>query len=852
MDTGPNSLPAQLTSLIGREREMVEIQHMLSGTRLLTLTGSGGTGKTRLALQLAAEVINSFTDGVWLIELAPLSNPALVPLAVASVVGVQAEQDRPLMVTLLAWLRDKKLLLILDNCEHLVEACAEFSDAALHASRATRILATSRERLGIAGETAYRVPSLGCPTPAQANPMSIAQLESYAAVRLFVDRATQSFATFSLTSENAPAVAQICYQLDGIPLAIELAAVRVRAMHPEQIVARLDDRFRLLTSGNRTALPRQQTLRALIDWSYDLLSEPERVLLRGLSVFVGGWTLEAAEAVCAGEGFATDEVLDLLTHLVDKSLVMLDEQASAPHYRMLETIRQYAREKLIDAHEIDRLRDRHLDFFLRLAERAEPMLMSAQLTEWMPRLEAEHGNLDAALEWACERDPETARWLAGLLRLFWSLGDHLSEGQAWYVRVLRSGEPLAQTKGTALALLGAAMVIPFFSTVEAQHQVEQSVAIWHTLDDPVRLADALYGLAYRLSGLGHAADACALIEVNETVIRRFGRPRTLAYALSVWGRSLAAAGRDSAAAKALLQESLDIGRRQKDATSLGFAYQSLASVSLQAEDYESARRYHLEALACARQLGTRWLIALRLGFVAQVADLQRDYAASRSLYAEALAAYRAIGHQLQCARLLVHMSYLAVHEGAAEQAAPLLAESLEINRERAFQFGLVQCVASYAELRRAQGLVELAVRLLAAPALLPLHQRTVDPNDHIEYQRSVDAARAQLGAAAFDSAWAAGSTMTLTQALAEAEQATLKAQPVPAPAVPAAIYPAGLTAREVEVLRLVASGLTNAQVAEHLVISPRTVNSHLYSIYNKLDVTTRTAAARYALEHKLI
>ncbi|MCA1553708.1 MAG: adenylate/guanylate cyclase domain-containing protein, partial [Chloroflexi bacterium] len=320
LTTVPNNLPIQVTSFVGRERELTEAKRLLATTRLLTLSGTGGMGKTRLAIQVATHMLDMFNDGVWFIELAPLTDPALVPMAVASALGVRGEPDRTLMATLLDWLRRKQLLFILDNCEHLVEACAHFADAVLHASPETRVLATSREALGIAGESVYRIPSLETPNPnlvlpvpsavegsgAEGEPISLEALGQYAAVRLFVERATQARATFSLTPANARAVVEICFRLDGIPLAIELAAARVKALRVEQIAAHLDDRFRLLTSGSRTALPRQQTLRALIDWSYGLLIEPERVLLRRLSVFAGGWTLEEVEAVCSGGLIASD------------------------------------------------------------------------------------------------------------------------------------------------------------------------------------------------------------------------------------------------------------------------------------------------------------------------------------------------------------------------------------------------------------------------------------------------------------------------------------------------------------------------------------------------------------------
>ncbi len=385
LNTIANNLPIQVTSFVGREQERADLKRLLTTTRLLTLTGSGGTGKTRLALQVAADVLERFKDGVWFVELAPLSDPALVPTGVASVLGVREEQGRPLMLTLLDWLRDKQLLLMLDNCEHLLDACARFADAVLHGCRAAQLLATSREAFGIAGEVPVRVPSLATPAPHAS--ISLEALRQYDAVRLFMERAQIVRPDYTLTNQNAPALAQICQRLDGIPLAIELAASRLKVLSLDDINRRLDDRFRLLTGGSRTALPRQQTLRALIDWSDGLLSEPERALLRRLSVFAGGWTLDAAEAVCASDGIESFDVLDLLTHLVDKSLVVMDERDGETRYRMLETIRQYAREKLLESGEGERVRNRHTDFCLRLAATAKPELRGPNQKTWLERLD---------------------------------------------------------------------------------------------------------------------------------------------------------------------------------------------------------------------------------------------------------------------------------------------------------------------------------------------------------------------------------------------------------------------------------------------------------------------------------
>jgi predicted ATPase/class 3 adenylate cyclase len=382
-----HNLPVQLTSFIGRKREMAEVKRLLAESRLLTLTGSGGCGKTRLALQVAADLLEEFPEGVWLVELAPLADPGLVPQAVASVLGLREEPGRSLTATLTDALRARSLLLVLDNCEHLLSACAQLVESLLHACPQLRVLASSREGLGIGGEQTYPVPSLSLPDPQRLPALD--ELQEYEAVRLFAERAGLSQPRFAVTAANAPSVVQVCRRLDGIPLAIELAAARMKALPVEKIAERLDDCFRLLTGGSRTALPRQQTLRALIDWSYNLLSEPERTLLRRVSVFAGGWTLEAAEAVCAGEaecagappgplpGIKAWEVIDLLTSLVEKSLVMYEEQGGEARYRLLETVRQYARDRLLETGEAAAVRGRHRDWCLALAERAEP-----ETTNW--------------------------------------------------------------------------------------------------------------------------------------------------------------------------------------------------------------------------------------------------------------------------------------------------------------------------------------------------------------------------------------------------------------------------------------------------------------------------------------
>jgi predicted ATPase len=391
----PHNLPSELSSFVGREKELAEVKRLLENTRLLTLTGSGGCGKTRLALAAASELVEGFEDGVWLVELASLADPSLVPQSVAYALGVREQPGRTPTEALSDYLGSRKVLLLLDNCEHLVEACAELAEALLHSCAELRVLATSREALGITGEVAWLVPSLSLPDLRRLP--DIESLPRYESARLFVERAAAVKPTFTLTEQNAAAVAQVCYRLDGIPLAIELAAARAKVLPVEQIADRLDDSIGLLAAGSRTAMPRHRTLHATMDWSHELLPDEERALFRRLSVFAGGFTLEAAESVCTGGGLERGEVLDLLSHLVDKSLVIMREEGGEGRYRLLETVRQYGREKLSASSEAEQASERHAGYYLALAEEAEPELKGAGQVAWVERLEQERDNLRAAM-----------------------------------------------------------------------------------------------------------------------------------------------------------------------------------------------------------------------------------------------------------------------------------------------------------------------------------------------------------------------------------------------------------------------------------------------------------------------
>ena len=428
----PNNLPLQLSTFIGREKEVGQIKKRIEKNRLMTLTGSGGVGKTRLSIQVATELMTEYPNGVWLVELAPITDPALVTQTMCATLNVTPRDNTPALTVLKDFLKQKKALLVMDNCEHLIDTCAQICDSLLQVCPNLHIIVSSREALGLDSENIYHVPSLSLPD----NQSGLAAIKESDAVKLFMERATAVLSEFELAESNALFIVQICKRLDGIALAIELAASRVKLLKVEQIASRLDDAFRLLTGGSRTALPRQQTLRALIEWSHNLLSEPEKILFRRLAIFASGWTMEAAEFVCSGDGIESEEVLDLMAHLVDKSLVVIVYEGTESRYRMLETIRQYGREKLAESGESETLRNRHMKFFCQLVERIEQGLRGPDQVSLMDGLENELDNLRTALEWSLDHNVSAGTRLASQLKWFWHIRDHENEGVNWLDKFL--------------------------------------------------------------------------------------------------------------------------------------------------------------------------------------------------------------------------------------------------------------------------------------------------------------------------------------------------------------------------------------------------------------------------------
>ena len=724
LDVLPNNLPRQLTSFIGREREIEEIRRLLSSTVLLTLTGGGGSGKTRLAVQVAADLVEEFPDGVWLVELAALAAPSLVPQAVRSSLGVHEQPGRPLMETLLDHLAPKKLLLVLDNCEHLLSACAQLADLLLRGCAGLKILATSREDLGISAETLYPVPSLSVPDPRRLP--TVEELAQYEAVRLFTERAQAVQPTFRINEHNAQAVAQICRRLDGIPLAIELASARVKVLAVEQIATRLDDRFRLLTGGSRTALPRHQTLRAAMDWSYDLLSEPERMLLRRMSVFAGGFTLEAVEAICAGEGLEETDILDQLANLVDKSLVLMEAQGEGLRYRMLETVRQYGADRLLESGEAADVHRRHRDWYLGLAERAEPEMHRPDQAAWLDQLEREHDNLRAALEGSKTEEGRVAglRLVAALWR-FWQVRGHLSEGRRWMEGALEMSGDAPRTL-RAKALNGAGIL---------------------ALDQ------------------GDYAAARALVEESLAVGRDLGDKRSIVLSIHNLGAVAREQG-DYAAARSLLEESLAVGRDLGDKRNIALSLNSLGSVAREHADYAAARALFEESLAIKRELGDKRSMAITLNNLANVACEQGDYALARALHEESLAIKRELGDRVGIAISLHNLGNVAAAEGNHAQARSLHGESLMIGRELGDRLGIASCLEGLVEVAGAYQDPERAARLFgAAEALREAIGAPLTPVARADHARNVAATRARLGDEVFAAAWAEGRAMPLEEAI---------------------------------------------------------------------------------------
>ncbi len=756
----PNNLPAALTTFIGREKEQVEILHMIGRHRLVTLTGSGGVGKTRISLQVAGQVLDEYANGVWLAELAPLSNPELLAQTVASVFGILAQATRSHTELLIDFLRPKTALLILDNCEHLLDASAHLADTLLKHCPNLKILATSREALGILGEIVYHMPSLGLPDIE----MTLETFREYESVRLFEERAQLAQPDFKLTLENAASVAQICSRLDGIPLAIELAAARVNMFSTAQIAARLDDRFHLLTGGSRTALPRQQTLRASIDWSWNLISDPERTLLRRLAVFAGGWTLESAEAVCSAEGsIESQNVSELMTHLVAKSLVIADRQPGRERrFHLHETIRQYAQEKLVEAGEQENIHSQHLKYYLVLSGLAEPALRGPHQMEWYNRLTDERDNLRVALEHAAGSDLEAGLFLSARLIDYWIDFD-LREGLRWSTELIQNPESQTFPQARAKALIAQGYIRWGMQQFEAVRSIaEECLAVFRRCGDQQGEYDALI-----LMGIvsQFAAGMEQRVEFHQQALalaRSMGDVLRQAFALYMLGWDQ----RDPQRGRAQWEEAIVLFRQIGDWRFLAQTLGILGSTVLSNGDLESAEKFLDEAYEVNQQINN-----IEIEFVLTgkgiLCMLRGEYDLARTFLEKNIENREKTGDRIGYLWGRARLGYVALRGGSVAEAHQILVDTIENfhadQNKNAIAFALDKMACLYV----VTGKPEVAAHLIGWSDAN--RKELGDPRPRIE-QADLDldiaSIKAKIGASAFELACAAGQGMTLDEVAA--------------------------------------------------------------------------------------
>ena len=748
-DHRPNNLPLQPTPFVGRERELEAVRQRLlqPDVRLLTLTGPGGTGKTRLALQAASELLDDFVDGVWFVNLAPIGDPDLVASAIASVLGIGQVAGQPLDHMLRSFLREKRLLLLLDNFEQVLPS-APLVGGLLGATQHLKVLVTSRALLGLYWERAVAVPPLALPDPQHLPPLE--HLIRYEAIRLFVERAQAAKADFALTDENAAAVAEICARLDGLPLAIELACARIRLLPPQALLQRLSSRLKLLTGGSRDLPARQQTLRGAIEWSYSSLDLSEQTLFARLSVFARGAMLEAVEDVCGADDDLDLDVLDGLASLVDKSLLRQEEGSEGEaRFWMLETIREYAIERLTERGERDRLQRRHAAHYLALAEQAAPGLSGPEQAVWFRRLETEHDNLRAALDWSLSKNgsaqSDESRTELGLrmawdLHWFWTVRGHVAEGRRWVAALLDSsaGQSPSLARGTGMA---ASLAFVGGDFVTARTRSEQAIAMLRAREEGQANGLDQFGLAHTLTTLG-------------AVTGFSGDAST--------GRSIAEQALN------LLKE---IGDR--NAWGIGRAILVTASLALNQGDYAAARSWYEEGLRLFRAMGDNILVALTLNYLGDMARIEGDYDHAGALYKEALPLLEATGYKSDIPALLHNLGYVYLSTGDHEQATSLFTDSLVLQKELGNKAGIAECLAGCAAVAGVGGQPARAARLFGAThALREAIGAGLWPGERIECERNLASARAQLDNDAWDKAWAEGRAMPLEQAVAYALEET--------------------------------------------------------------------------------
>ena len=806
-----HNLLAQVSSFIGREAELAAVHALIGGSRLVTLTGAGGAGKTRLGLQVAAGLANGAGDGVWFADLAPLRDPDLVAVTVADVLGVRQEPGRPVLDTLVETVGGRSLLVLLDNCEHVIGACAKLADALLRGCPDLALLATSREPLGIDGERIYRVPSMALPADGD----DAGGIRACEAVRLLADRAAGQGVPLTGDEQTTEAAGRICRRLDGIPLAIELAAARLRVMPAAELEARLDERFALLTGGSRAARPRQQTLRAMVDWSWELLTGAERAVLARLSTFAGGFGLAAAEAVAAAPEVPAAEVAGLLGALVDKSLVQFGDTGAGPgRYRLLETVRQYAAGQL-DAQGLaaaEAARIAHRDYYLALAEAAAPQLTAHDQAQWLDRLDAELGNLRAAIAFSLtQSDPAPGLRLAASLRVYWQGRGHAAEGADVLRALLDMPAARAATLPRIQALAAAARLLGQTGGYTlAGDYCEEGLAIARAAGDDYLVADLLRERAWVLLRQGQPGAALPLIESGLGLARRLGELNLTARLLSARAHATYAEG-DHAGAARDAAEALRLFRQAGDRLQVGSLLGNLGNYELSAGDLDAARRHLAESLDIARALNDRHGAVYETFNLGLAEYLGGSLGAAEGLFAESLVLTRRMGLKSMMAYSLIGLALAG--RGGADPAWSA----------------------------RLHGAADQALTDLGHP-LEPLEGRLAD--------RDRQRLRAAMGAEDFDAEYAAGRTLDPTQVLATLAPTDTTAGQARAAVSGEAV--SVLTPRELDVLKLVAQGLSNPDIARRLVLSEHTIHRHLANILRKLNLSSRAAAAAWGVRTGLV
>ncbi len=783
-------LPAPPSRFIGREREIAEVTRLLLSSRLVTLTGPGGCGKTRLAVA-ATQALSPFEHGAWFVDLGGLDNAALAPQAVATALNLPEARGRSLDETLIEYLRHKQLLLILDNCEHLLTACAELAQRLLESCADVRVLATSREPLNVPDEIVWLVPSLSLPD--LKSPLS--QRAASEAVQLFVARASEALPDFTVDESNVTIIAQICQRLDGIPLAIELAAARVKLLDVAQIAARLDDSLQLLTRGQHLAVPRHQTLRAALAWSYQLLQPREQLLFTRLAVFAGGCTLDDVEAVCTDDQLPAAEALNLLTDLVEKSLVTIAERIPgvAVRYRLLEPIRQYALDELRRSAAEHTLRDRHLTYFAAFSEQAEAQLKRADQKRWLQRLDAEHDNLRAALEWSSRTGSRSVSGLrlAAALRLFWQRRTYLGEGRRWLEQAIAhfDRQPDAHIPETDRCLARALLACEWLGVYRGEYattraNLDRALTLARALNDHEIEAQALGMLTVMCEYTGDTAAAAHYAEASVEAARRSGDEWTLALVTHFQGRVLYRRG--AAAARMAVKDSERLFRAVGDKQSIATVVATLAAMT---DDPAEASARHAEALAIFQELGHREASMIASSNLAGLALLQGDLVRAQQLYEQALTEARDLNARITIAFCLRGLGRIRILQGEWPAAERFLRESAAINQATEHQAWLALSMAGLARIAAARGHATQAGQALGAiEAHFQAHSIHLDADDQAELEQHRAAVSAALTGDAFSAALTRGRALTLDQALAhllDSDRGDGRADQIEAAAIPA-------------------------------------------------------------------